>query len=148
MLPSVLKKFHDNYSTRTKSEIPILRFLFIRHRMLRRLGSASSPSFTHLTRRTMSTSADYYVAVQQDGSPSTSSASVASELPQLWKTSRASDKAGETRTFYGVGGDKTVVAVGLGKGAAKSEDALKEQARKTVSFTILYCFQNLLGPYS
>ncbi|GAA5915662.1 M17 family metallopeptidase [Sporobolomyces salmoneus] len=82
----------------------------------------------------MSTSADYYVAVQSDGTPSTSSASFASEIPQLWKTSRATEKAGETRTFYGVGGDKTVVAVGLGKGSSsKSEDALKEQARKTAA---------------
>lgn len=84
-------------------------------------------------KRNMSTqSADYYVAVKQDGTSSSSSSSVASELPQLWKSSRAGDKAGETRTFYGVGGDKTVVAVGLGKSQSKDENVLKEQARKSV----------------
>ncbi|GAA5928325.1 M17 family metallopeptidase [Sporobolomyces koalae] len=81
----------------------------------------------------MSSSADYYVGVQQDGSPLTTSAPAANEIPQLWKTSRASDKAGESRTFYGVGGDKTVVAVGLGKSQSKNENVLKEQARKTAA---------------
>ncbi|GAA5848691.1 hypothetical protein JCM3766R1_006413 [Sporobolomyces carnicolor] len=86
----------------------------------------------------MSTSADYYVAVHQDGAPSTSSASAQghAEIAQLWKASRASDKAGETRTFYGVAGDQTVVAVGLGKSTPasnKTDDAVKEQARRTAA---------------
>ncbi|GAA5829138.1 hypothetical protein JCM5353_005299 [Sporobolomyces roseus] len=78
-------------------------------------------------------SADFYIAVKQDGTSSSSSTSVTSELPQLWKSSRAGDKAGETRTFYGVGGDKTVVAVGLGKSQSKDENVLKEQARKSAA---------------
>ncbi|GAA5878969.1 hypothetical protein JCM16303_007248 [Sporobolomyces ruberrimus] len=80
----------------------------------------------------MSTSADYYVAIQQDGTPSTSASSAASEIPQLWKASRATEK--DTRVFYGVDGDKTVVAVGLGKGqTSKDENVLKEQARRTAA---------------
>lgn len=102
-------------------------------RMLLRRSLPSTLSRT-LVQRNMSTqSADYYVAVKQDGTAAASSSSVASELPQLWKSSRAGDKAGETRTFYGVGGDKTVVAVGLGKSQSRDENVLKEQARKSVS---------------
>ncbi|GAA6059290.1 hypothetical protein JCM10212_006683 [Sporobolomyces blumeae] len=85
----------------------------------------------------MSSSADYYVAVQPDGqlsaSASAAASSSSSEIAQLWKTSRASDKAGEVRTFFGVGGDKTVVAVGVGKSSATDENALKEQARKSAA---------------
>lgn len=103
-------------------------------RMFLRRSLPSTLSRT-LVQRNMSTqSADYYVAVKQDGTAAaSSSSSVASELPQLWGSSRAGDKAGETRTFYGVGGDKTVVAVGLGKSQSRDENVLKEQARKSVS---------------
>ncbi|GAA5943638.1 hypothetical protein JCM1841_004591 [Sporobolomyces salmonicolor] len=85
----------------------------------------------------MSTTPDaYYVAVAADGSVASSAAP--SQISELWKASRAKDKAGETRVFYGVEGDKTVVAVGTGKAKARKggeaeENALKEQARKTAA---------------
>ncbi|GAA6002546.1 hypothetical protein JCM10207_001174 [Rhodosporidiobolus poonsookiae] len=84
----------------------------------------------------MSTTKDVFVAVSEGGTAS--AASAPSQLSQLWKASRAEDKAGTTRTFYGVDGDKTVVAVSIGKakdrkGGEAEENALKEQARKTAA---------------
>lgn len=91
----------------------------------------------------MSTQPDYYVAVTSDGSIASSSTSSAasSTIPQLWKASRAQDKAGETRTFYAVDGDKTVVAISVGKskdrkGGESEENALKEQSRRTVRLLV------------
>ncbi|GAA5850143.1 hypothetical protein JCM9279_003541 [Rhodotorula babjevae] len=87
----------------------------------------------------MSSQPDYYVAVHADGSlPASSSSAASASIPQLWKASRAQDKAGETRTFYAVDGDKTVVAVGVGKpkdrkGGEGEENAIKEQARRTAA---------------
>ncbi|GAA5935804.1 hypothetical protein JCM10213_003694 [Rhodosporidiobolus nylandii] len=83
----------------------------------------------------MSTSPDCYVAVA-DGAALHSAAP--SSLQQLWQASRAENKAGVSRTFYGVDGDKTVVAVSVGKakerkGGEAEENALKEQARKTAA---------------
>ena len=112
--------------------------------MLRSLSRASSIHLgsTVRTTRTMSSQPDYYVAVHADGSlaasSSSSPAAASSSIPKLWKASRAQDKAGETRTFYALDGDSTVVAVGVGKpkdrkGGEGEENALKEQTRRTVS---------------
>lgn len=101
--------------------------------MLRRLPSLVSQA-TRTNTRSMSTQShpDYYVAVQEGGSVASSAAS--SQIPQLWQASRAKDK--DTRVFYNVDG-ATVVAVGTGKakerkGGEAEENALKEQARRTV----------------
>ena len=122
------------------------------HLMLRLAACRRSLSPAFKPHRTMSTSADYYVAVHQDGAPSTSSASAQghAEIAQLWKASRASDKAGETRTFYGVAGDQTVVAVGLGKStpaSKKTDDAIKEQARRTVRLSFFLSFRQAQVPF-
>ncbi|GAA5876625.1 hypothetical protein JCM8547_002424 [Rhodosporidiobolus lusitaniae] len=81
---------------------------------------------------------DHYVAVSvgNDGpSVSSSSSPAASKIPQLWTASRAT-KAGDSRTFYDVGG-AIVVAIGVKqserKGGEAEENTLKEQARKTAA---------------
>lgn len=75
---------------------------------------------------------DVYVAVTPSGSPTPSvlSAGAMAEIERLWRASRATDKPGETRAFYGVDG-KTVVAVSTGK-LPGDENSLKEVVRKNV----------------
>ncbi|SCV74024.1 BQ2448_6456 [Microbotryum intermedium] len=99
----------------------------------------------------MSSSA-VYIAVS-GGQPVSSAAAQAVDkevLAKLWQVSGTKDKAGEARTFFGVGGDKTVIAVSTGKtqdkkGGASGENALKELSRRNVSIAYSSGVVNLAG---
>ena len=86
---------------------------------------------------------DIYVSVSADkvSASAAMDPTIETEVQRLWAASRASGKAGEVRTFYGVGGDTTVVAVSTGKASVKKggeaqENAAKELARRNVRIAL------------
>jgi hypothetical protein len=93
-------------------------------RFSRRIARFPVQSVQSVQSRTMSSG--IVVGVSPDGQHSPAAPSISSQ----WKASAAKPKAGELRVFYNVQ-DKHVAAVGTGK-PAKSDDAKKEQTRKTV----------------
>ena len=57
----------------------------------------------------------------------------AQEVERLWTLSRGSEKAGEVRTFYGVGDVNTVVAVSTGAKEPSNDDAAREASRRAAA---------------
>ncbi|KAI5480452.1 leucyl aminopeptidase [Pseudohyphozyma bogoriensis] len=104
--------------------------------MLPRASLALRPLSRQASSTASAMSSDLYVAVH-DGQAVTSSipAGVTSEVSRLWSVSKPKNKAGETRTFYGVEG-QTVVAVHAGK-KGKDDNALKESSRRTAALATL-----------
>ncbi|GAA99171.1 uncharacterized protein L969DRAFT_23046 [Mixia osmundae IAM 14324] len=69
------------------------------------------------------------IAVKPDGTPLSQSS--LADVKELWSTSKAKSKHGESRLFYGVGDRKqTVLALGVGEKEPKTEYEKREVSRK------------------
>ncbi len=107
---------------------------------LLRSAAHSSLSTTRLTALRTMTSASY-VALQPSGSPAEASAApsaLSPTLEKLWASANTANKAGVSRTFYGVGEEaQTVVAISVPPKAAgtgeEADNRLKETSRKTAA---------------
>lgn len=74
---------------------------------------------------------DVFVAIHAgQATASALPAQTAAAIEAQWKAARTTGKAGETRTFYGVGGeDRLVVAVGMGAAPVVKSEATENKLK-------------------